>query len=85
MCMGKRCVRLGLSCNVSIIASHCMPPSPDDFLTGSDLSLQPEKEKTRQSSLYFSLLKDEGGNEIRTREILFFVFLSFWASEENDT
>ncbi len=82
--MGKRRVCLGLSCNVSIIASHRVPPSPDDFLAGSDRSLQLEKEKIRQSSLYFSLLKDEGGNEIRTGESIFLVFfLSFWASEEN--
>lgn len=77
MLMGKRRVRLGLSCNVSIIASHPVPPSPDDFLAGSDRSLQLEKEKIRQSSLYFSLLKDEGGNEIRPGEILFFVFSLF--------
>lgn len=58
-------------------ASHRVPLSPDDFLAGSDLSLQPEKEKIRQSSLYFSLLKEEGGNEIRTGEIFFFVFSLF--------
>lgn len=40
----------------------------------SDLSLQTEKEKIRQSSLYFSLLKEEGGTEKDWRNLSFSLF-----------
>lgn len=74
--MGKRRVHLGLSCNVSIIASHRVPPSPDDFLAGSDLTHTRKREDQTKLSLFFTA-EGWGVNEIRTGEIRFFVFSLF--------
>lgn len=64
--MGKRRVDLRLSMR--------RLPNPDDFPAESDLSLQTEKEKIRQSSLSFSLLKEEGGTEKDWRNLSFSLF-----------